>query len=155
MPDRIRVDESVAPLVRQLRLTSDNSQGVFTSYFQILVFAACLGQYHQESMPVVNPASEPDPVRLDIFANQKVDYVVDLLALANCADPKVLSESQESIDKRCLIFESYANAGLHYLKNRCVGDKTPLMIVEEIVVQIRASMETRPTEVSLSGLLTA
>jgi dnd system-associated protein 4 len=119
----------VASLVRQLRHTSDNPHGVFSSYFQILVFAACLGQYQQESIPVKNPATEPDPVRLDIFSNQKLNYVVDLLA--NCADPKVLIENQESIDKRCLIFESYANAGPHYLKKHCLGDRTLLMVVDK------------------------
>lgn len=153
MPDRIRTDESRAAFLRRICGKDGQDDGVFTSYYQALTFAAGLGHRLGTPTPIANPAKEPDGVRIDIFQNNKLDYVIDLLALAEDKDPRVLGDDTDHIDRRCQLFEGYANTGLRWLEQHCTDGSSPLDAILAAIARFRPVPAEGISPPSLASLL--
>lgn len=117
---RIKVAKDKTALVKSLR-AADNSTGPFQSYADVLVFAASLGIQKQIRKPITEYSQEIDPIRQDIFYGKGYDQVINLIAVADTNNPKVVSIDDKVEETRIKIFEEYANAGLEILENKMEG----------------------------------
>lgn len=115
---RIKIATDKAELVRSLR-ASEDSQGVFRTYGDVLTFAAALGFHYKRRIPFEQASrKEPDAVLQDQFTDASL---IGLLAFAETQNAKVLSLDEESDQERAKIFQEYANGGLEILKEKLHG----------------------------------
>lgn len=114
---RIRVAKDKAEFVKTL-ISTEESTGSFQTYVDVIVFAAALGIKHQKRVPLGEISKrEPSPVLQEQFIVRGYDTVINLLAIVETNNLKVLSLSEDQIDeKRNHIFEEYANGGLEILQ---------------------------------------
>lgn len=119
---RIRVAKDKAQLVKDLTY-SDGGTGPFSTFADVIVFAAALGAKHKKRVPLGEIAKrEPSPIRLEYFASVGTDIVIKLLGVTETQHIKVLSHHEEEYDKqRNHIFEEYANGGLEILEQELRG----------------------------------
>jgi dnd system-associated protein 4 len=118
---RIRIAKDKAHLVQSLKVT-DATGGPFETYADVLVFAASLGVKHKRRVPLLGDISkEPAPISREIFKNhiRSYDMVMNLIAVADSSDPKVLASDEDAI--RVQAFEEYANGGLEVLEEKLKG----------------------------------
>jgi dnd system-associated protein 4 len=112
---RIKVAKDKAALVKSLR-AADDATGPFQSYADVLVFAASVGIQNRSRIPITEYSKEIDPIRQDIFYGKGYDQVINLIAIADTNDPRIVANNDDSEEKRIRIFEEYANAGLELLQ---------------------------------------
>ena len=114
---RIRVAKDKAELVKALT-TADGATGPFQTYADVIAFAAALGAKHKKRVPLGEISKrEPSPIPQEQFIVRGHDMVINLLAVIETKDIKVLSiHEQKSNEKRNDIFEEYANGGLEILQ---------------------------------------
>lgn len=118
---RIQVAADKSEFIQQLRKDGD-SQGPFDEYYDALVFAATLAASRNQSTPLGKTSKDrPAPIRMEVFARQDLDTVINILAVYKSDDPNVLANTDEMEDRRATIFEEYANAGLEILQNELAG----------------------------------
>jgi len=122
MATRIKIPQDKANLVQSLVLNNDNPQGVFTTYADVMAFAAALGKKQRYRLPLSSIAKEPSPISLDVFSSRGYDILIKLLAITETKNPQILSAYDSSAeDERILIFEEYANGGLEKLQEQLRG----------------------------------
>jgi len=132
---RIRIPKDKAEIVKRLKLDlTENRNGVFNQYSDILVFAAMLGYNRGTFIPF--EGSLMDPIRWNVFLRSGTDKIFYLLALVHDGKPDNLGTSDECEDLRITIFEGYANGGLSVLESELHGKSDPLdhlllMIINE------------------------
>ncbi|TVQ47555.1 MAG: DNA phosphorothioation-associated protein 4 [Gloeocapsa sp. DLM2.Bin57] len=120
-PNRVRIDQQQAELVKSLLSESGNT-APFQTYADVLVFAAALGVRYQWRTPITTTAKEPTPINLDIFVSRGYDWLIQLIAIATTNNPKILSlYDNEAENERLRIFEEYANGGLIKLRDELKG----------------------------------
>jgi len=107
MADRVRRPEIYEEMLDELR-----NKGVFKTYKDALMFAACLG-YDREKRIEFSKSSEP--VNLQIFSGEFNHTILNMLAVAETLDPACMGRDKE--DEKVRIFEEYACGGLEILKN--------------------------------------
>jgi dnd system-associated protein 4 len=118
---RIRVAKDKAELVKALT-SADGATGPFSTYADVIVFAAALGVKHKKRVPLGEISKrEPAPIRLEYFVTTGNDWVIKLLGITETQDIKILSLNEEYEAKRNHIFEEYANGGLEMLHNELRG----------------------------------
>jgi dnd system-associated protein 4 len=119
---RIRVAKDKAELVKALTST-DGGRGPFQTFADVVVFAAALGAKHKKRVPLGEISKrEPSPIPQEQFIVRGYDTVINLLAIAETEDIKVLSFNEDkTIEKRNNIFEEYANGGLEFLQAELRG----------------------------------
>lgn len=137
MTDRIVIDQEQASVLKLLKEDADREISLFPTYYHAVAFAACLGHYRGAYREVNRVAKEPEPIRREYFANDGLDYLIDLLALAHTGDPKVLSETEEQISRRCSIFAAYANGGLLHLRQRLDKGEDPIEVIQDELAQTK------------------
>ena len=119
---RVRISQDKADLLRNLLFSVDNPQGVFSTYADIMVFAACLGQKYQQRMKLEAIAKEPNPINIEVFHSRGYESILNLLTLSETKKPETISlhnvRREEEIIK---IFEEYANGGLAILAEKLQG----------------------------------
>ena len=151
---RIRVAKDKAELVQKL-LDTKETTGMFSTYADIIAFAASLGAKHQRRSPLTEISqSEPAPISLEVFISRGYDRLIKLIAVMSTQDIKVLStEDPEAEAKRVLIFEEYANGGLEKLRPELRGavDYTERLVL--ILNTERFSPEVNNEEFDLSRFL--
>lgn len=119
---RIRVAQDKVELLQNLFCTSDNPQGVFTTYADILVFAASLGQKYQQRIPLGTIAKEPNPISIEVFNSRGYEPLLKLLALVETQNPETISANNiKSEEEIITILEEYANGGLSKLQEKLQG----------------------------------
>lgn len=135
---RIKVAKDKTELMKALR-AGDDTNGPFQSYADILVFAASLGIQKRIRKSITEYSKEIDPIRQDIFFGKDYDQVINLIAVADAADAKVVANNEEAEEKRISTFEEYANAGLGILLDKTIGitDITEciLLIINELTTE--------------------
>lgn len=110
---RVQISEDKANIVKILRAKEDGT-GVFLTYADVLIFAAALGFRHQKRSPLGKfSRKDPDPIPQDQFKNRSI---IDLIAIAETHDPKILASDEEADQKKVKIFQEYANGGLELLQ---------------------------------------
>lgn len=119
---RIRVAKDKAELVKALT-SADGATGPFQTYADVVVFAAALGAKHNKRVPLGEISKrEPSPIPQEQFIVRGYDTVINLLAINETKDIKILSLLEEkSYEKRNCIFEEYANGGLEILQTEFRG----------------------------------
>jgi dnd system-associated protein 4 len=121
---RIKVAKDKAKLVKSLR-AGDGSTGPFQTYYEIIAFAAALGISRKKSIPFSeqNSSKEIDPIRQEQFASKGYDQLINLIAISHSQNPGILSNLEESEEKKIALFESYANGGLHIIDEAIRGSE--------------------------------
>ncbi|WP_138503366.1 DNA phosphorothioation-associated protein 4 [Nostoc sp. PA-18-2419] len=114
---RIRVAKDKAELVKDLT-SSDGGTGPFNTFADVIVFAAALGAKHKKRVPLGEISKrEPSPIPQEQFIVRGYNTVINLIAIAEMQDIKVLSVQEgNNNEKRNYIFEEYANGGLEILQ---------------------------------------
>lgn len=151
---RIKVAKDKAELVQKL-LDQKGSTGMFSTYADVIAFAASLGMKHALRSPFteVSP-SEPAPISLEVFISRGYERLIKLIAVVSTGDIKVLSTEDESAEAtRVQIFEEYANGGLEHLRQELRGavDYTDRLVL--ILNAERFSKEVSDEEFDLSRFL--
>jgi dnd system-associated protein 4 len=119
---RIKVAKDKAELVCNL-IDTIKTTGPFQTYADVVAFAASLGARYGKRIPIKEVStSEPAPISLEVFISRGYDWLINLLAIAETQDPKIISTYDlEAEDKRIKIFEEYANGGLEKLRDELRG----------------------------------
>ncbi|QKQ77302.1 DNA phosphorothioation-associated protein 4 [Nostoc sp. TCL240-02] len=119
---RIRVAKDKAELVKDLT-SSDGGTGPFNTFADVIVFAAALGAKHKKRVPLGEISKrEPSPIPQEQFIVRGYNTVINLIAIAEIQDIKVLSlQEGNNNEKRNYIFEEYANGGLEILQSEIRG----------------------------------
>ncbi|MEH2192597.1 MAG: DNA phosphorothioation-associated protein 4 [Nostoc sp.] len=119
---RIRVAKDKAELVKGLT-SSDGGTGPFNTFADVIVFAAALGAKHKKRVPLGEISKrEPSPIPQEQFIVRGYNTVINLIAIAEIQDIKVLSlQEGNNNEKRNYIFEEYANGGLEILQAEIRG----------------------------------
>lgn len=117
---RIKVAKDKAQLVKSLR-TAENPSSPFQSYADVLVFAATLGIQSNARQVISEYSKEIDPIRQDIFYGKGYDQVINLIAVADKNNPRILAQKDNTEEERIKVFEEYTNAGLEILANLLSG----------------------------------
>lgn len=119
--NRIKVAKDKANLVRNLKI-SNNQTAPFQNYVDIIVFAATLGAKHKKRVRLEDfSKAEPAPIPREQFINNGYDMVINLLAVCETKQPKILTYNQDANNERNIIFEEYANGGLEILQDELRG----------------------------------
>lgn len=116
--DRVRISNENAPVLEAL---GDNTTlaPVFNSQAEAVAFAATVGHHFHEFEPVVGQTSKAILFQQIDNATDLGSYLDAVFALAHTGDISVLipPEGEDSPEQdRVLIFESYVNGGLSYLR---------------------------------------
>ena len=119
---RIRVAKDKAELVKDLT-SSDGGTGPFNTFADVIVFAAALGAKHKKRVALGEISKrEPSPIPQEQFIVRGYNTVINLIAIAEIQDIKVLSlQEGNNNEKRNYIFEEYANGGLEILQSEIRG----------------------------------
>jgi dnd system-associated protein 4 len=117
---RIRIAKDKAELVRALKDGSDVN-GPFKTYADVVAFAAALGAQRGIRTPFKEVSDNPEPIPQEIFLSRKYDKLIQLLAIFDTKDPKILVETDSVNQDRVMIFEEYANTGLAVLSSLLSG----------------------------------
>jgi len=151
---RIKVAKDKAELVQKL-LDRKGSTGMFSTYADVVAFAASLGMKHDRRSPFsIVSQSEPAPISLEIFISRGYERLIGLIAVVSTGDIKILSTGDETVEAaRVQIFEEYANGGLEYLQQELRGavDYTDRLVL--ILNAERFGKETSDEEFDLSRFL--
>ena len=151
---RIKVAKDKAELVQRL-LEQKGSTGMFSTYADVMAFAASLGMKHERRSPFTEVSqNEPAPISLEVFISRGYERLIKLIAVVSTQDIKALSTEDESAEaERVKIFEEYANGGLSYLQQELRGavDYTDRLVL--ILNAERFSKEASDEEFDLSRFL--
>lgn len=122
MTTRIRIAQDKADLVQSLVISADNPQGVFTTYADLIAFAAVVGKKYNYPLQLEAMAKEPSPISIDVFNSRGYEPLFKLLALVTSDKRKIISSyEQNQEEERVKIFEEYANGGLEKLQQQLKG----------------------------------
>ena len=151
---RVRVAKDRADLVQKL-LDTKGTTGVFQTYADIVIFAACFGMRHHKKIPLQEISqSEPAPISLEVFISRGYEWVINLIAIADTKDIKILAtDNSETEAQRIAILEEYANGGLTKLREELRGavDYTERLLL--ILSAERFPLTTTEAEFDLSRFL--
>lgn len=134
---RIKIEQNKANLVQSLVSSSSNSQGIFSTYADLIAFTAAMGKKYQKRVPLENIAKEPSPISLDVFISRGYDLLIKLIAITETQQPSIISAySTNAEEERIKIFEEYANGGLSLLQEKLrgavdYGDRILLILNQE------------------------
>lgn len=119
---RIRVAKDKAELVKALT-SADGATGPFQTFADVIVFAAALGAKHKRRVPLGEVSKrEPSPIPQEQFIVRGHDIVINLLAITETKELKILSFNDETNNNiRNSLFEEYANGGLEILQEELRG----------------------------------
>lgn len=123
--NRVRVAKDKAELVRSLASDTPSATGTvapFSTYADLLAFAAALGVKRRQRSPLGDISREPTPIAVDIFVSRGYDRLFKLIAVLETRESAVLSSTDPEADaRRVALFEEYANGGLDILQGELRG----------------------------------
>jgi dnd system-associated protein 4 len=117
-----------------------------------MVFAAALGAKHKKRVPLEGVAKDLSPLRQDYFTSSFA-LLINLLAITEIKDIKILGDDDIADEQRIHIFEEYANGGLEILQNELRGavDYSERLLL--ILSSQRFKQEQQEEEFDLSKFL--
>ncbi len=137
MASRIKIAQDKADFVQNLVLSADNPQGVFSTYADLIAFAAVFGKKYNCSVKLGAIAKEPSPISIDVFNSRGYEPLFKLLAITTSNSREIISSYEENQEElRVKIFEEYANGGLEKLQQQLKGavdytERTLLILTQE------------------------
>ncbi|BAU05100.1 DNA phosphorothioation-associated protein 4 [Fischerella thermalis CCMEE 5330] len=117
--NRIKIAKDKVELVKAL-VASKDTTGPFQTYVEVMVFAAALGAKHKKRVPLEGIAKDLSPLRQEYFSPSSA-LLINLLAITETKDIKILGDDDVADEQRIHIFEEYANGGLEILQNELRG----------------------------------
>ncbi len=119
---RVRIAQDKAELVQSL-LAEAKTTGAFNTYADVVAFAAALGVRRKISSKLGKISQrEPAPIAVEIFISRGYDWLINLIAITETSNPKVLASQDTNAEAaRLEIFEEYANGGLGLLQDELRG----------------------------------
>lgn len=144
---RVRYPKDKADFVGKLVYSDESKTAPFKQKSDVLAFAAALGLKRDRRTPIGNTYAEP--IRFGVFEGQGYDILVNLIALHEKEDPKLLSNSPEEVDHRVTIFEEYGNGGLEILMQELSG---VVDITETILLLVNSERHRTPEELKTFDL---
>ncbi|TRX56688.1 DNA phosphorothioation-associated protein 4 [Thalassomonas sp. M1454] len=107
MMDRVKRPANFEHVFKCLK----DEENIFSSYKDILIFAACLAKSRNSKPLQFSKSSEPIP--LHVFNSEYDQVVIYTIAMAHFkTDQGIKLLSDDNINERIKIFEEYAAAGL-------------------------------------------
>jgi dnd system-associated protein 4 len=143
---RVRYSKGKADFVGKLVYSDESKTAPFKQKSDALAFAAALGLKRDRKTTLGNSYAEP--IRLSVFEGQ-YDILINLIALHEKEDPKLLSNSPADVDHRVTIFEEYANGGLEILMQELSG---VVDITESILLLVNSERHRTPEELKTFDL---
>jgi len=115
MTDRVRKPEKYDSLLKLLK----DEEKVFSSYKDIIVFATCLAKSRGQIREQFSKSSEPIPIH--VFNGEFDIAVMNSIAITEPDECEVHFLSDDNHDRKVLIFEEYAAAGLKIISEEVLG----------------------------------
>ena len=109
----------------------------FTTYRDVLLFAAAVGWGQDRRVPLKGSAGEG--IRLEVLTNPAYsDSLISMIAVnAVSDDPEILDAAR--LEERIRIFEEYANGGLEYIQEQInTRRQTAALVVLDVVTNTLA-----------------
>ena|SRR2546429_3550907 len=147
--------EDTQPVQRRLNRPKDKDDllqqltehGPFHEYRDVLVFAAALGWYEGQRVPL---GAKGEPIRWEAATNRRgTEVLANMIGAAATDDAEIVSPSR--FEERLAIFEEYANGGLERLRGALAeaGPRPPLDVILALVQKAcRADKEPDPVDLS-------
>ena len=107
MADRVR-----RPAEHEEMLTELRDRGIFKTYKDALVFAACLGFKRGRRVAFTKSG---EPIDLQVFRGEFDETVLNGLAVAERGEPSAMRRDAE--EEKIRIFEEYACGGLEIIRH--------------------------------------
>lgn len=116
MADRIKRPKKFEELFKKLK----DEEGIFSSYKDLMIFAACLAKSRSAKREPFSSSSEPIPIH--VFNGELDKTVIYSVAVSEFEneDYGVLMLGDEKDDERIEIFEEYASAGLQIIQSEVI-----------------------------------
>lgn len=114
--DTVTIDESVHEMYKRLTDGTDPVAAPFRTMKDVFMFAACLG--YQKGKPQRLKGKKQIIFRWAQFSPQTDIPILKAIAIASKEDVNVLQTQNEILT----IAEEYANAGIHELCSRVLGE---------------------------------
>lgn len=129
-----------------------NKYGVFSSYYEVMTFAASIGIKHkydiENSNGYVEFTDSLEPVGLNRFNRDFIDMVV----IKHKNDAKYLDwEDDVTVDEKVKIFESYINGGLEIIKKAVESSKNTLDDLTQFMLKELSTEEKIDVDSILNG----
>lgn len=155
MAIRIKIPLDKSSLVQSLIFSQDNPQGIFSTYADLIAFAASLGKKYHLRIPLGAIAKEPSPISIEVFHSRGYDSLFKLLAITETNNPQIISNFDEKQEEeRIKIFEEYAHGGLVTLEEKLKGAVDyPERILLILSTESHYSPETPATNFDLTRFL--
>ncbi len=154
MPNRIRIAHDKGFFVQSLVLNNQNSDGVFSTYADVIAMAAAIGKNYQCRLPIDHVTKEPSPISIEVFISRGYDLLIKILAITETKDPTILtSHTIDAEEKRILIFEEYANGGLAKLQEQLKGAIDYQERILLLLNQQRLQLNTKAEDFDLTRFL--
>lgn len=119
MPDRrIKVPADKMDVINRL-VASEETTGPFRLQADVMAFAAAVGALLDRDKQFTDSSKEP--IRHEVFERHGYGTMMGMLAITKEKDPVVLADDEVNEERRAVIFESYANAGLEFLREELKG----------------------------------
>ena len=83
------------------------------------------------------------------FVREKLDTLINLLAITHTGEPEVLARNDEMEDLRATIFEEFANSGLSILEEKLKGE---VKYTQALLLMMKDSRSTEDDVESLVGI---
>ena len=115
MSDRVRKPESYDSLLKLLK----DEERIFSTYKDILIFAACLAKSRGQKGLTFSKSS--DAIPLHVFSGEFDRVVINAIALNETDGMDMDLFSDENLDKKIRIFEEFAAAGLKIINDEVLG----------------------------------
>lgn len=109
------------------------TEAMFPTYRDILLFAAAVGYQHNRRQPFSSAFG--DPIRYEVLtAPGFSDTLINMIAVNVDTDPEIMDGSR--IEERIKIFEEYANGGLEYIQEQINMRHQPVnLVVVDLVTE--------------------
>jgi dnd system-associated protein 4 len=107
---RIRRPKEQEDMYREL--TDSNEFGFFSTYKDVFMAAGLIGFINQKRVPFKGSL---EGIHWNIFNQDTDEAVINAVALADSGEVSVINTDEDTFEKKVLIFEEYAAAGVEIL----------------------------------------
>lgn len=132
------------PKDKEKLLTRLVDEKVFETYRDVLAFAAALG-YAKSTRQAFDQTSEP--ISWSVFSGAGHEALVNMISVMSSQDFDILSA--ERFGERLLMFEEFANGGLHVIEELLArADRQSLDIILDLIMESEGRPEA-PGELAI------
>ena len=139
------------PKAHELLMQELHAEGLFSTFRDLLIFAAAVGFQQRRRVPFA--ASAGDPIRYEVLTGPGFSDTLISMIAANVVsdDPEILDETR--IEERVRIFEEYASGGLEYIQEQVNVRHQPAALVAIDLVTEAFEQDSGAIAVSVEDLL--